>query len=130
MHQVLTRQGEGVELAALIVWVEMLPADAHADVGALAAQLKDPRVSWFHDPKRRAGEAIGAALGAGGSSAWDVYLFYGPDVEWKDEAPVPEGWVHQLTDDWADPTRRRQGEGLETELATLMRRVWRKESLG
>lgn len=127
MHQVLTREGEGIDLAAMIVWVEMLPADEHADVAALAVRLGDRRVAWFHDPNRRAGEAIGRALGGEGSLAWDVYLFYGADVEWGDDPPTPDGWAHQLTDDWADPARRRQGQDLELELAALLRAVARKE---
>ena len=31
---------------------------------ALAREMSDPRISWFHDPKRRAGRAIAASLGA------------------------------------------------------------------
>ncbi len=110
-------------MAAMIVWVEMLPEDERADVSALAVEMSDPRVTWFHDPKRRAGEVIATALGGEGKLAWDVYLFYDGESQWKDAPPTPRGWVHQLTDEWADSDRRRRGDQLETELAALLKTV-------
>ena len=114
-------------MAAMIVWVEMLPEDGGADVSALAKEMNDARVTWFHDPKRRAGEAIAAALGGEGKLAWDVYLFYDGESVWKDRSPIPSGWVHQLTDEWADSARYRRGDQLETELAALLKKVAGKE---
>ena len=103
-----------------MVWVEMLRADAKADIRAVAATMNDPRVRSFHDPAGRAGKAIAAALGAEGKRAWDVYLFYDSEAEWKERPPVPHGWVHQLSDAWADRTRHRHGDQLERELAALL----------
>lgn len=105
----------------MIVWVEMLPQDREADVVTLAGEMSDPRIRWFHDPKRRAGRAIAASLGATGEVAWDVYLFFDADAEWKNRPPAPREWVHQLSDSWADPTRLRFGDQLEPELARLLR---------
>ena len=110
-----------------MVWVEMLPGDAGADVSALAAASSDPRVTWFHDPKRLAGGAIAAALGGQGKLAWDVYLFYDSQSEWKKDPPVPCGWVHQLSDKWADPARRRRGDELQAELEALLKEVAGKD---
>jgi hypothetical protein len=116
----LSGEGRGVAVTALVVWVEMLRGDERADVGALARALSDPRVRWFHDPKRRVGEAIGVALGSKGEPAWDVYAFFDSDAEWKEGPPAPRAWVHQLADVWADPARHRHGDDLEAELVALL----------
>lgn len=107
----------------MIVWVEMLPEDGRADVSALVEEMNDPRVTWFHDPNRRAGDVIARALGGEGRLAWDVYLFYAAESEWKAGPPTPGGWTHQLTDEWADSSRHRHGEQLDTELAALLKIV-------
>jgi len=123
VHRVLTQGNPDADLAAMIVWIEMLPEDRVADVIALAGEMTDPRIRWFHDPQRRAGRAIAASLGAAGHIAWDVYLFFDPDADWKDKPPRPRQWAHQLGDTWADPTRLRFGDQLEPELARLLRSV-------
>jgi hypothetical protein len=107
----------------MIVWIEMLPEDKAADLKALAGEMADPRIRWFHDPKRRVGRAIATSLGAAGKVAWDVYLFFYADAEWKDQPPVPPQWIHQLGDSWADPTRYRFGDQLEPELRRLFSSV-------
>ena len=105
----------------MIVWVEMLPEDGEADVEALAWQMADARISWYHDPKQRAGKAVAASLGAPGNIAWDVYLFFDTREEWEGQPPVPTDWVHQLSDPWADPTRHHFGDRLEPELGRLLK---------
>jgi len=107
----------------MIVWVEMLPEDREADVGALTGGMTDARIRWFHDPNRRAGRAIATSLGATGKVAWDVYLFFDTHAQWKNQPPAPHQWVHQLGDSWADPTRLRFGEQLEPELGRLLKSV-------
>jgi hypothetical protein len=111
------------DLAAMIVWIEMLLEDRGADVEILAREMTDPRIQWFHDPTRRAGQAIAPSLGGIDKVAWDVYLFFDAHAEWKDKPPTPHQWVHQLNDPWADPTRRRFENQLEPELARLLKRV-------
>jgi hypothetical protein len=107
----------------MIVWVEMLPEDRGADIEALTREMADPHIRWFHDPKRRAGQSIAASLGAADKVAWDVYLFFDAHAEWKSKPPTPCQWAHQLDDSWADPTRRRFGDQLESELARLLKSV-------
>ena len=97
-----------------------MPGDKDADLVMLSDQMYDPRVRWFHDPFRRAGKAIAAALGAPDATAWDVYLFFDRDARWKGGPPQPRGWAHQLGDTWADPGRYRAGEQLGLELANLL----------
>ena len=84
----------------MIVWIEMLSEDRVADVEALAREMTDPRIQWFHDPKRRAGQSIATSLGNPDKVAWDVYLFFDAHAEWKDHPPTPRQWVHQLDDPW------------------------------
>ena len=98
----------------------MLPGDKDADLVMLSDQMYDPRVRWFHDPFRRAGKAIAAALGAPNDTAWDVYLFFDRGAQWKGGPPQPQGWTHQLGEPWADPDRHRTGEQLSVELANLL----------
>jgi len=105
----------------MIVWVEMLPEDRGADVEALAGELADSRISWFHDPRQRAGKSVAASLGAPGKVAWDVYLFFVAGAEWTEQPPAPTHWVHQLGDLWADPTRHYFGDQLEPELRRLLK---------
>ena len=123
MHRVLAHEEPDTALAAMIVWIEMLSEDRVADVEALAREMTDPRIQWFHDPKRRAGQSIATSLGNPDKVAWDVYLFFDAHAEWKDHPPMPRQWVHQLDDPWADPTRRRFGDQLEPELARLLKSV-------
>ncbi len=104
----------------MIVWIEMLPDDRAADVMVLAGEMADSRIRWFHDPKRRAGRAIATSLSATGQVAWDVYLFFDADAQWNNQAPVPRSWAHQLSDSWANPTRRHFGDQLEPELGRLL----------
>jgi hypothetical protein len=125
VHKVLALENQAVNLAAMIVWIEMLPEDGAADVKALAGEMADPRIRWFHDPKRRVGRAIATSLGATGEIAWDVYLFFGADAEWKQQPPAPNQWIHQLGDTWADPTRHRFGDQLEPEIRSLLKSMLR-----
>jgi hypothetical protein len=121
VHRLLAHEAPDADLAAMIVWVEMLPEDGEADVEALAGEMTDRRIGWFHDPKRRAGQAIAASLGAPGKVVWDVYLFFGAGAEWNDQPPAPLQWVHQLGDSWADRTRHHFGDQLEPELSRLLK---------
>ena len=107
----------------MIVWVDMLPKDNSADLGALVDEMNNPHYRWFHDSNHRAGRTIAASLGAEGSIAWDVYLFYGRDAEWKDGLPQPRGWVHQLDASWADLAHHQHGDQLEPELAKLFHEI-------
>jgi hypothetical protein len=112
----------GAALAAAVVWLPMLGGDDAAAAGAAASLVADPRARHFYDPGRRAGRAVARALGAaGGETAWDMYLFWGPGARWAAEAPPrPEAWLHQLGDcSWADPARHRWGDGLSAALREL-----------
>lgn len=99
----------------------MLPSDdRNAAVKAAELFTPFPQVSQFHDADRLVGRAVAASLGARGRTAWDMYLFYGPDAEWTTQAPLPVDWIHQLGDErWADPEKFRWGDALTQSLRTL-----------
>ena len=50
--------------------------------------------------------------------AWDVYLLFPPDVEWKEQPPKPNYWMHQL---WGvDPKNKLDAEALAKEVNKLL----------
>lgn len=110
MHQVVAHsQGR---LAALLVWIHVLPGDgAGAAVGQSEA-LRDESLRHFYDPRRRVGKALAPGLGAGRAVVWDTYLYFPSGVQWDDLPPLPEDWAHQLGAAWADPARFRSKGGL------------------
>jgi hypothetical protein len=100
------------DISVAIVWINMLEADTEVAAQESARIIVDPRVHHFHDPERRVGKALARSLGAEGRIAWDIYLFFARGSEWLKEPPRPIQWMHQLSADWADPTRLHVGEGL------------------
>jgi len=99
----------------------MLPLDSLVAARCMAVEIVDPRVQHFHDPRRRAGAAVAASLGATGKMAWDIYLFYPAGVGWQDGLPPPVAWAHQLQDSaWADASHYHRGADLVRELEIAM----------
>ena len=80
----------------------MLPGDSEIAAREKAAIFNDPRVRQFWDPDHLCGKAIAEALGYKGKVAWDIYLFYRPGCEWREHPPQPAGWMHQISEGWAD----------------------------
>ncbi|HET7768365.1 MAG TPA: hypothetical protein VFN74_06280 [Chloroflexota bacterium] len=113
------------DVAAAIVWLPMIASDEGSGVRDAPTLVPDSRARHFYDPARFAGRAIARSLGTPGSerqTAWDMYLFYGPDAEWHDDPPSPDAWLHQLGGrgrEWADPSRYRWSEGLVEGLLAL-----------
>jgi hypothetical protein len=126
VHRVLAQGNPDAGLAAMIVWIEMLAEDKEADITALAREMSDPRIRWFHDPRHRAGRAIATSLGGTSQIAWDVYLFFDAGVEWEKQLPAPRHWTHQLSDAWADPTRLHFNDQLAPELDRLIKTILRQ----
>jgi hypothetical protein len=50
----------------------------------------------FWDGEGKLGAEVGRSVGAPGWTAWDIYLFYPPGVEWTDQGlPAPEAALAQ-----------------------------------
>ncbi len=120
MHRVVSALEQQAALSVLLVWINMLPSDERADLPDLLDELANPRIEWFHDRERVAGKAVAAALGAPGETAWDMYMGFDAGARWGDAMPRPRGWLHQLTDAWADPTLRHVRDELEPALSRLV----------
>lgn len=117
-----------MQVSFIAVWINMLSSD-NRRAAEDAASIFDPHphVAQFHDPNRLVGDAVAASIGAPGHTAWDMYLFYDPGAKWKEDAPQPVDWAHQLGQaEWADHEKFEWGESLPRALRTKMRSALRK----
>ena len=100
----------------------MLPGDSATTAKEKACRFNDPRVSQFWDPDQHSGKAIAESLGYKGRVAWDIYLFYAPGGKWLQHPPEPAGWMHQITEGWADRKHFFTGDDLGKKLYDTRRR--------
>ena len=77
------------------VWVPMLWIDSKASVPQATRRFDDSRVSQYWDSKAETTRAFSSILQINGP-AWDVYLLFSPDAEWKEQPPAPAFWMDQL----------------------------------
>lgn len=101
----------------------MLAADNEGSASQSAHIFPGGQVRQFHDPERHLGKLIAKSLGADNAVAWDTYLFYDKGIEWKERAPVPLDWAHQLDDSWADPDHFAWDENLILRLREIITRL-------
>ena len=101
------------------VWVPILHSDIRLAVGRATLRLPDERVSHFWDAGGTLVKAYSRILQLGDSRpAWDVYLVFDRQAEWKDEPPLPQDWMHQLP--FAPGERSLDGDRLAAEVGTLL----------
>jgi hypothetical protein len=61
-----------------------------------SAKFRDLPVPQFWDGEQKLGKEVARSVGAPEWTAWDVYLFYPPGVEWTDQGlPAPEAALAQ-----------------------------------
>lgn len=108
-------------MRAYSVWVPILDADEETAVAKATTRLPDSRVSHYWDGKGELVKSYAHVLALGERPAWDVYLLYGPEAEWKGDPPAPDSWMHQLRG--VDESRFLKGETLAAELAALVERT-------
>ena len=77
------------------VWVPMLWIDSKASVPQATRRFDDSRVSQYWDQKADLTRAYSSILKID-VPAWDVYLLFGRDAEWKEQPPAPAFWMDQL----------------------------------
>ena len=104
------------EISISTVWIQMLPGDSQITAREKALMFKDTGVRQFWDPNQLCGKAIAEAFGYKGRVAWDMYLFYEPGSQWYELPPRPAGWMHQISESWADPGRFYTGDDLRRKL--------------
>lgn len=81
---------------AYIVWLPIFGGDFKGEARKLSNSFRDKRVSYFLDPESETGKQWERVLRTERVIAWDVYLLYESDAEWKEEPPRPAFWMHQL----------------------------------
>lgn len=109
------------DVRAYSVWVPILDSDEEKTVGRATARLADSRVSHYWDGKGELVKSYARVLALGDRPAWDVYLLFGPEAEWKTDPPAPDSWMHQLRG--VDEGRLLKGEALAAELKVLVERA-------
>jgi hypothetical protein len=83
-------------LRAYVIWDPIFGGDFAGEAQKLANQFPDKRVSYFKDADSLSGTQWERLLATGREEAWDVYLLYGAEAQWKTEPPTPDFWMHQL----------------------------------
>jgi hypothetical protein len=78
------------------VWVPILASDAKFAVGRATKYLPDNRVRHFWDSNGELVKGYAPVLELGDKPAWDVYLLFDQNAEWKDSPPKPGYWQEQL----------------------------------
>jgi hypothetical protein len=101
----------------------MLPGDSEVTAKEKAVIFKDPRVRQFYDPDQLSGKAIAESLGYNGKVAWDIYLFFAAGDEWIQNPPVPNCWMHQISENWASRSHFHTGDDLLKELYTAAKKI-------
>jgi hypothetical protein len=101
----------------LVVWIPAIAGDDYAAALRSLAKIHDDRSRHYWDGSQALGEAFAPVLEIRSQMAWDVYLLYGPDAEWKSGPPAPAEWLHQLVGE--NPDRVLSEELLERAIAKL-----------
>jgi hypothetical protein len=109
---------KGKDVKVYSAWEPMLASDAKYAVGRATKNLIDPRTMHFWDADAVLAKSFAPVLGLNDERAWDVYLLYDQNVEWKDTPPKPEFWQEQLG--ISDETRL-DGEKLTVEINRLLK---------
>lgn len=106
-------------IEVLVVWIPAINGDDYAAANRSLNKIVDDRARHYWDGGQELGDAFSPILGIRSRMAWDVYLLYGPEADWKDAPPVPAEWLHQLAGE--DPDRKLSEERLEEAIAKLAR---------
>lgn len=121
MQTEILDQYPDADIAAAMVWIDMLPDDGTEAAERRASEF--PRAIHFHDEEKRAGMAVAQTLRRHGRIAWDVYLLWPDGPRWDARLPAPAEWVHQLSGSGFDEDRFRTGHELRGELHQAFQRI-------
>jgi len=99
----------------------MLPEDSLEAALPSINFLNDKRIQHFYDANMRSGKEIAMSVGWRGKIAWDIYLFYPPNIKWTDTPPKPVRWAHQISDEWAKNEHYHTGDDLKQELTVSLK---------
>jgi hypothetical protein len=106
------QQHPSVDIQVFVLWVRALANDSVEAADAALSQFRDHRVRhyWEEEDGWSVAGAFRPVVGLGSIDsaeiAWDVYLFYPPNVRWEGTPPVPIDWAHNLRD--VPPTEQKR----------------------
>jgi len=123
VHENVFANFPAADISASIVWIPILAEDTYDAALPSVTFLNDSRIQHFYDHRKATGKSIADSVGWAGNIAWDIYLFYRPDAEWRQTPPKPAYWMHQLTDGWATRDKYRTGDDLKNELFISMQKL-------
>lgn len=110
------------DIEFFIVYIPMLGSDNREAAVDSLDDWEDPRYKIYWDGEREIGRAYGKTLEMTNSRAiaWDVYFLYDGDAKWKDGAPKPTYWMHQLSP--FDRSNKLDGDKLQSEFKKILDR--------
>lgn len=83
------------DLQVYSIWVPILWSDGKVSIPQATKRFTDGRVSHYWDQNRDLVREYSRLLQIDGP-AWDVYLLFDRNAEWKDQAPTPIYWMDRL----------------------------------
>jgi hypothetical protein len=83
------------DLKVYSVWVPILWSDGKASIPQATKRLPDARVTHYWDSKGDLVKEYSRVLQVDGP-AWDIYLVFARNAEWKEQSPTPIYWMDQL----------------------------------
>ncbi|HEY7698710.1 MAG TPA: hypothetical protein VIE88_09865, partial [Vicinamibacteria bacterium] len=116
VQTVLERMKEA-PIDVFVVWIPAIRGDDYAAANRSLSKIVDERARHYWDGGQELGDAFSPVLGIRSRMAWDVYLLFDANADWKDSPPVPAEWLHQLAGE--DPARNLSEERLEEAIAKL-----------
>ena len=96
MQQEVLAQITAANLRVYTVWVPTMARDSHENAQRATAFISDDRVEHFWTPDLEVANSFRESIGLADGPVWDVYLLFGPEALWKDAAPKPSFFMHQL----------------------------------
>ena len=113
-------QVKNSDLRVYSVYLPILRGDDESSVLSAIKRLRDSRVIFFWDAKGELSQSYSPVLKLkAGQPAWDVYMVFDREAEWKAEPPAPNYWMHQLGG--IAPDLRLNGDKLAAEIKKVLK---------
>ncbi len=111
---------DGDQLSVHVVWTPVLPSDDRASVDKARQIFPGERVTQYWDSDQSLGKTYGKVvkLPRERTLAWDIYFAFGRKSQWKEKAPKPDDWAHQLG---RDEKALRNGDKLRESVERLLK---------
>jgi mercuric ion transport protein len=111
------------DISVIIIWTNMLKTDDQNSAYKAASLFNEPNVTQFFDSENKFGDVVAQRLNPQGKKAWDIYMFFDQDTQWRKDFPRPFEYVHQLSSSvhpWVDKTKYFCGPDLTKRLDEIV----------